>query len=169
MCFENNFWSALTHHIISGYPSQGLHLPPIPKISCYTSSSSSSESKPATEVSWSSYNLQVKLAFTFYRNNSITIKTDIISENITVLWSYMCSLVEILHVLEEEIGLVCWQLLHDIHAMVNFEFNLPVNFIYFLSNWVNLLDISTSSEKLRAFERNPNLWNSFLMSWRPRV
>ena len=28
----------------------------------------------------------------------------------------MCSLVEILCVLEEEIGLVCWQLLHDVHA-----------------------------------------------------
>ena len=28
----------------------------------------------------------------------------------------MCSLVEILCVFEDEIGLVCWQLLHEIHA-----------------------------------------------------
>ena len=45
------------------------------------------------------------------------IKTDVISEDTGVLWSFMCSLVEILHVLEDEIGLVCWQLLHEIHAM----------------------------------------------------
>ena len=38
-----------------------------------------------------------------------------------------------------------------------FEFNLPVNFLYFLSNWVNLLGIFTTCEKLRAFERNQNL------------
>ena len=47
-----------------------------------------------------------------------------------------------------------------------FEFNLPVNFLYFLSNWVNLLGIFTTCEKLRAFERNQNLENSCLMSWR---
>ena len=67
---------------------------------------------------------------------------------------------------EEEICLVCWQLLHDMHAMV---FNPSVNFLYFLSNWVNLLDISTSCEKLRAFERNPSLWNNCLLPWRPIV
>ena len=33
------------------------------------------------------------------------------------MWCYMCSLVEILCVLEEEIGLVCWQLPHNMHAM----------------------------------------------------
>ena len=33
------------------------------------------------------------------------------------MWWYMCSLVEILCVLEGKIGLVCWQLLHDLHAM----------------------------------------------------
>ena len=52
----------------------------------------------------------------FYRNDSIKIKTDIISEDIKLLRSYICSLVEILCVLEEEIVLVCWQLPHDIHA-----------------------------------------------------
>ena len=53
----------------------------------------------------------------FYRNDGIKIKTDITSEDIKLLWSYMCSLVEILHFLEDEIGLVCWQLPHEIHAM----------------------------------------------------
>ena len=33
------------------------------------------------------------------------------------MWCCMCSLVEILCVLEEEIGLVCWQLLDDMLAM----------------------------------------------------
>ena len=50
-----------------------------------------------------------------------------------------------------------------------FEFNLPVNFLYFLSNWVNLLGIFTTCEKLRAFERNPSLWSSYLMPCRPIV
>ena len=52
----------------------------------------------------------------FYINDSIKIITDIISEDIKLLRSYMCSLDEILCVLEEEIVLVCWQLPHDIHA-----------------------------------------------------
>ena len=64
MSFENAFRYALTHHIISGYPSKGLLLPPIARIGYCTSSSSSSKSKPATEVSSSSCNLKVKLAFT---------------------------------------------------------------------------------------------------------
>ena len=50
-----------------------------------------------------------------------------------------------------------------------FEFNLPVNFLYFLSNWVNLLGIFTTCEKLRVFERNPSLWSSYLMPWRPII
>ena len=50
-----------------------------------------------------------------------------------------------------------------------FEFNLHVNFLYFLWNWVNLLGIFTTCEKLRAFERNPSLWSSYLMPWRPIV
>ena len=33
------------------------------------------------------------------------------------MWCCMPSLVEILCCLEEEIGLVCWQLPHDMHAM----------------------------------------------------
>ena len=47
-----------------------------------------------------------------------------------------------------------------------FKFNLVVNFLYFLSNWVNLLGIFTSCEKLRAFKRNPCFWNRYLMPWR---
>ena len=58
----------------------------------------------------------VTVSLIFYGNDSIKIKTDIISEDIKLLWSYMCSLVEILCVLEDEIGLVCWQLPHEIHA-----------------------------------------------------
>ena len=62
--FENTFRYALTHCIVSGYPSKGLLPPPIARISCCTSSSSSSKSEPAAKVSSSSCNLQVKLAFT---------------------------------------------------------------------------------------------------------
>ena len=56
----------------------------------------------------------------FYRNDSIKIKTEVVSEDIKVLWSYMCRLVEILCILQDEIGLVCWQLLHEIHATAIF-------------------------------------------------
>ena len=83
-----------------------------------------------------------------------------------MLWSCMCSLIEILWVLEEKISLNCWQLQHDVPVTEIFEFNPPVNFLYFLSNWVNLLGIFITCEKLRAFERNQNLENSCLMSWR---
>ena len=86
-----------------------------------------------------------------------------------MLWSCMCSLIEILWVLEEKISLNCWQVQHDVAVTEIFEFNLPANFPYFLSNWVNLLGIFTTCEKLRAFERNQNLENSCLMSWRPIV
>ena len=47
-----------------------------------------------------------------------------------------------------------------------FKFTLAVNFLCFLSNWVNLLGIFTSCEKLRAFKRNPCFWNRYLMPWR---
>ena len=47
-----------------------------------------------------------------------------------------------------------------------FEFNLAVNFLYFLSNWVNPLGIFSGIRKLRAFERNACFWNSYLMPWR---
>ena len=86
-----------------------------------------------------------------------------------MLWSCMCSLIEILWVVEEKISLNCWQLYYNVPVMEIFEFNLPVNLLYFLSNWVNLLGIFTTCEKLRAFERNQNLENSCLMSWRPIV
>ena len=84
-----------------------------------------------------------------------------------VVW--LCSLIETLWVLEEKVSLNCWQLPHDVPVTEIFEFNLPVNFLYFLSNWVNLLGIFTTCEKLRAFERNSSLWNSYLMPWRPIV
>ena len=77
----------------------------------------------------------------------------------------MCSLVEILCLLEEKFGLVCLQLPHVLHATEAFDVQ-PTCKLYFLSNLVNLLDISTSCEKLRAFETNQNLENSCLMSWR---
>ena len=86
-----------------------------------------------------------------------------------MLWSCMCSLIEILWVLKEKISLNCLQLQHDVPVTEIFEFNLPVNFLYFLSNWVNLFGIFTTCEKLRAFERNQNLENSCLMSWRQIV
>ena len=37
------------------------------------------------------------------------------------MWSCMPSLVEILCCLDEEIGLVCWQLVHDMHATEIFD------------------------------------------------
>ena len=51
-----------------------------------------------------------------------------------MLWSCMCSLIKILWVLEEKISLNCWQLQHDVPVTEIFEFNPPVNFLYFLSN-----------------------------------
>ena len=49
-----------------------------------------------------------------------------------MLWSCMCSLIEILWVLEEKISLNYWQVQHDVPVTAIFEFNLPVNFLYFL-------------------------------------
>ena len=46
------------------------------------------------------------------------------------------------------------------HMMCMLQKFLNSNFLNFLSNWVNLLGI---------FERNPSLWNSCLMPWRPMV
>ena len=68
-----------------------------------------------------------------------------------MLWSCMCSLIEILWVLKEKISLNCWQVQHDVPVTEIFEFNLHVNFLYFLWNWVNLLGIFTTCEKLRPF------------------
>ena len=96
----------------------------------------------------------------------IKIKSDIIYEDYRSLWCYMSSLIEMLWVLAGKIGFVCWQLLHDLHAMENSFFNLAVNFLYFLSNWVNLLGIFSGIRKLRAYERNPCFWNRYLMPWR---
>ena len=66
------------------------------------------------------------------------------------MWCCMPSLVEILCCLDEEIGLVYWQLVHDMHAM-------------------EILDISSICNMLRAYERNQCLENSCLISWRPIV
>ena len=43
----------------------------------------------------------------------------------------MCSLVEILFLLEEKIGLVCLQLPHDMHAMETFDFQTTCEFSLF--------------------------------------
>ena len=51
-----------------------------------------------------------------HKNKVVKIYNDIINEDNRLLWSYMGSLVEILCVLEEEIGHVCWQLQHDVHG-----------------------------------------------------
>ena len=72
--------------------------------------------------------------YMLYRTNRVKIKTDIINKDNRFLWCSMCSLVEIFCVFEEKIGLVCWQLLHDLHAMDILWFNLPVNFVYFLES-----------------------------------
>ena len=49
----------------------------------------------------------------------------------------MCSLVEILCVLKEKIELICWKFLLDLHATDILGFNFSVNFVYFLSKWIN--------------------------------
>ena len=87
----------------------------------------------------------------------IKIKSDIINEDYRSLWCYMSSLIELLRVLAGKIGFVCWQLLHDLHATEHFFFNFAVNFLYFLSNWVNLLGIFSGIRKLRAFEKKSML------------
>ena len=73
----------------------------------------------------------VTFLLNFYKNNSIKIKTDIISEEIKLLSSYMHSLVEILCVLEEKIGLVSWQLPHNMHAMETFDIQPTCEFSLF--------------------------------------
>ena len=89
-------------------------------------------------------------------NRVIKIKSDIINEDYRSLWCYMWSVIEILCGLEEKIGPACMQLLHNVHATENFQIQ-PCCELLFLSNWVNLLSIFTSCEKLRAFKRNPCL------------
>ena len=81
----------------------------------------------------------------------------------------MPSLVEILSCLDEEIGLVCWQLVHDMHATETFGIQPSCKLSLFSFKLSKLLDICSICKKLRAFERNQNLENSCLMSWRPIV
>ena len=45
------------------------------------------------------------------------------------LWSYMCSLIEIMCVVEQKIGLVCWQLPHDVYATEIFFIFIPTEYI----------------------------------------
>ena len=81
----------------------------------------------------------------------------------------MPSLVEILCCLDEEIGLVCWQLMHDMHAMEIFGIQPTCELSLFSFKLNKLLDISSICNTLRVFERNQSLENSCLMSWRPIV
>ena len=69
----------------------------------------------------------------------------------------MPSLVEILCCLDEEIGLVCWQLVHDTYAteIVGIQPTCELSLFSFKLN--NLLDISSICNMLRAFERNQSL------------
>ena len=84
----------------------------------------------------------------------IKIKSDVINEDYRSLWCYMSSLIEMLCVLAGKRGFVCWQLLHDLHAMENLFFNLAVYFLYFLSNWVNLLGIFSGIRKLSIWMKS---------------
>ena len=81
------------------------------------------------------------------------------------MWCCMPTLVEILCCLDEEIALVCWQLVHDMHATEIFGIQSTCE----LSLFSFKVSISSICNKLRAFERNQNLENSCLMSWRPIV
>ena len=73
------------------------------------------------------------------------------------MWCCMPSLVEILCCLEEEIGLVCWQLLHDILAMEIFGIQPTCELSLFSFKLSEPMDISSICNKLRAFERNQSL------------
>ena len=72
--------------------------------------------------------------------------------NITYLWTFF---------IFYQTEWTCW-------ALFSIKLSELVG-LYFLSNWVNLLGIFTTCEKLRAFERNPSLWSSYLMPCRPIV
>ena len=85
------------------------------------------------------------------------------------MWCCMPSLVEILCCLDEEIGLVCWQLMHDMHAMEIFGIQPTCELSLFSFKVSKLIRYFYICNKLRAFERNQNLENSCLMSWRPIV
>ena len=50
----------------------------------------------------------------------LKIKSDIINEDYRSLWCYMWSVIEILCGLEEKIGPVCMQLVHNVHATEKF-------------------------------------------------
>ena len=75
-----------------------------------------------------------------------------------MLWSCMSSLIEILWVLKEKISLNCWQVQHDVPVTEIFEFNLHVNFLYFLWNRVNLLGIFTTSVEAKSIWKKSKPW-----------
>ena len=57
-----------------------------------------------------------------------------------MLWSYMCSLIEILWVFEEKISLNCWQVQHDVHVTEIFELTYMWTFCIFYENeWTCLI------------------------------
>ena len=94
------------------------------------------------------------------------IKSDIINEDYRPLWYYIEVWLKSCVVLKRKLGLfVCNSCIMCMLRKI-FKFNFALNFLYFLSNWVNLLGIFTSCEKLRAFKRNPCFWNRYLMPWR---
>ena len=78
-----------------------------------------------------------------------------------MLWSCMCSLIEMLWVLKEKISL---NLLKSSMMCLLLKFlNLTYMWTFFIF-YETELGIFTTCEKLRAFERNQNLENSCLMS-----
>ena len=70
----------------------------------------------------------------------------------------MCSLIEILWFLEEKFSLNCWQLPHDVPVTEIFEFNLHVNFLDFLWNWVKLLGIFTTLWEAKSIWKKSKPW-----------
>ena len=77
-----------------------------------------------------------------------------------------CGAACLLCYLDEEIGLVCWQLVHDMHATEIFGIQPSCKLSLFFMKMSELVWYFSTCEKLRAFERNQNLENSCLMSWR---
>ena len=84
-----------------------------------------------------------------------------------MLWSCMCSLIEILWVLKEKISLNCWQVQHDVPLTEIFEFNLHVNFSLFFMKLSELVGYFYYLWEVKSIWKKSNLENSCVMSWRP--
>ena len=78
----------------------------------------------------------------------------------------MSGLIEMLCGLEEKFWPICMQLLHNVHAMENFLIQNCCELSLFPFKLSKFVLYFSGIRKLKAFERNPCFWNSYLMHWR---